>query len=469
MSEENRVDTADKKKKKPLKKVLREWAESFIVALVIVISIRFFFFEIYKIPTSSMEPTLIGKLKGGDRVIVNKLKYRFSEPKRWDVFVFHDPEGTGKNLIKRITGIPGDLLSIQNGDIYTGSSYLPEEKPRYVQDSVYIKTEDMTFDDDSWEFRFRPEGMRAEILRKGDDCKLLVASAGKGALAYTRKISNFYLRKGAGHVRCPHSFGGKFYHMPEASTLNSLLDCPDPACSRKVDLFELSPNDLLQEHSLGLYPPSPIRSGGSLVGDMKAECEITCAENTGYAGCIILEDDKQYIFILTHPGARQASRLIVKNYLDKTVLASERIPFRLANGFRGVCAFENCDNRLSLYIDGTRIFTKVFDWGPDPSKNLMNNSGLKLVFNGFKGTIDDFRLYRDIYYTNRYDSGSAGTYASDPDSPFQLGDSDFFAMGDNSTNSRDSRYFGPVDRNLIMGNAVIVMPWINNARCKLIK
>ena len=70
---------------------MREWAESFCVAFALALAIKLMFFEIYKIPTSSMEPTLIGKMAGGDRIIVNKLKYRFSKPRRWDVFVFHSP------------------------------------------------------------------------------------------------------------------------------------------------------------------------------------------------------------------------------------------------------------------------------------------------------------------------------------------------------------------------------------------
>ena len=67
-----------KEEKKSKKKVLRDWAESFSIAILLALCIKIFFFEIYKIPTSSMEPTLIGKLIGGDRIIVNKLKYRFT-------------------------------------------------------------------------------------------------------------------------------------------------------------------------------------------------------------------------------------------------------------------------------------------------------------------------------------------------------------------------------------------------------
>jgi len=76
---------------------------------------------------------------------------------------------------------------------------------------------------------------------------------------------------------------------------------------------------------------------------------------------------------------------------------------------------------------------------------------------------------RDIYYTNRYDPGGVGSHAVDPEFPFELGEGEFFAMGDNSSNSKDSRYFGPVHRDFVMGNAVMVMPWFFNTRCKLVK
>jgi len=54
----------------------------------------------------------------GDRILVNKFTYDFSDPERFDVIVFKNPHNGKQNYIKRLIGLPGDNLTIENGDIY---------------------------------------------------------------------------------------------------------------------------------------------------------------------------------------------------------------------------------------------------------------------------------------------------------------------------------------------------------------
>ena len=117
--------------------------------------------------------------------------------------------------------------------------------------------------------------------------------------------------------------------------------------------------------------------------------------------------------------------------------------------------------RESVYINGTKVYSCVF--GTERlSGGSSKNSGVALIFKDFTGTLDNVKLFRDIYYTNNNNGGMQGDYGVYPDKPFQLGEEDYFAMGDNSSNSKDSRYFGPVHRNLIMGNGLMVFPWFQN-------
>jgi signal peptidase I len=452
----------EKKKKKPLKKVLREWAESFSIAILLALGIKVFFFEIYKIPTSSMEPTLIGKLYGGDRIIVNKLKYRFNDPHRWDVFVFHSPAGDGKNLIKRVTGLPGESISVMHGDIFINSETLPEEKPPDVQEAVYIQTEELTFSSDDWRYRFKPVNCAAEKVSRADGDVLSIECSGEGRLGYTRPINNFYIREGAGTIVCPHEFGNtEYYRIPEASTLNSLITCPAPGCSRKVDLFSLRNTSyaiqIRQEKSTvpGEYEPVPYDL--TPVGDMKIVFDMYCRSCTGYAGCTMVEDNIEYVFILASKRSGQESVLRITNIYTKEVIVSDTIPFSMYEGFRGTVAFENCDNRESVYVNGVRVYSRVFGLFPPPP--VSRESGLALVFQGFSGTLDNLKLFRDIYYTNNENGNMQGEWGVSPGRPVRLGNDEYFAMGDNSANSRDSRYFGPVKRDLIMGNGLMVFPW----------
>jgi len=108
------------------KSVSREWVESFIIAAVVAIFLRTFFFQIYKIPTTSMVPTLmpgdkifVSKLVYGPKIPFTRLRIRgFSKPKRTDVVVFIPPHERKKAYIKRLVAIEGDHVMIKDGNVY---------------------------------------------------------------------------------------------------------------------------------------------------------------------------------------------------------------------------------------------------------------------------------------------------------------------------------------------------------------
>ena len=91
----------------------------FLVILLVSFALVFgfvrpFVVEAFYIPSESMIPTL----QIGDRVLVNKFIYRFTEPKRGDVVVFESVEGGNEDLIKRVVGVPGDEISVRRGKLF---------------------------------------------------------------------------------------------------------------------------------------------------------------------------------------------------------------------------------------------------------------------------------------------------------------------------------------------------------------
>jgi signal peptidase I len=100
-----------------------EWAKSLLIALGLFLFVRAFFVEAFKIPTGSMERTLLV----GDFLLVNKLVYGaevpftkrrlppLQKPHRGDVMVFRWPEDPTKDFVKRVVGVPGDTLAMQDG------------------------------------------------------------------------------------------------------------------------------------------------------------------------------------------------------------------------------------------------------------------------------------------------------------------------------------------------------------------
>lgn len=93
-----------------------------VVAFIMALVIRCFFVEVFKIPTGSMEPTLMGNQersgKGGDRIMVNKFYYLFHPVERYDVIVFRYPLNVMRNFIKRAVGIGPEYIRMAKGDIY---------------------------------------------------------------------------------------------------------------------------------------------------------------------------------------------------------------------------------------------------------------------------------------------------------------------------------------------------------------
>jgi signal peptidase I len=115
----------------------------FLIILLLAFALVFgvvrpFVLEAFYIPSGSMVPTL----KVGERVFVNKFIYRFSEPKRGDIIVFRSVDGADEDLIKRVVGLPGDEVAVQNGVLILNGE--PQEEPyvnqRFPDDSFYGPT-----------------------------------------------------------------------------------------------------------------------------------------------------------------------------------------------------------------------------------------------------------------------------------------------------------------------------------------
>jgi signal peptidase I len=100
------------------KNELWEWTKALLIAVALAAVIRYFLFAPIVVDGLSMMPTL----KDQDRMIVNKFSYEIGAPKRFDIIVFHAPEG--KDYIKRVIGLPGDTLEYKDDVLYiNGKAY----------------------------------------------------------------------------------------------------------------------------------------------------------------------------------------------------------------------------------------------------------------------------------------------------------------------------------------------------------
>src|SRR5690606_6110462 len=142
----------DKKEKK--KSELWEWTKALIIAFLIAVVIRYFLFTPIVVDGDSMMPTL----ENGDRMIVNKFGYMVAELNRFDIVVFHAPEG--KDYIKRVIGLPGEHIEYRNDQLYINGEpidepYLDEYKSQLSEGQL---TQDFTLQDIEPNMDVIPEG-----------------------------------------------------------------------------------------------------------------------------------------------------------------------------------------------------------------------------------------------------------------------------------------------------------------------
>jgi signal peptidase I len=109
----------------------RGLAKDILLAVVIAILMVVFLYQPVKVEGTSMQPELVDQ----ERIFVNKFVYHFEEIHRGDIVVFWYPKDPSKSFIKRVIGIPGDIVSVKNGRVYVNGQLLEEPYvPRSYQD-----------------------------------------------------------------------------------------------------------------------------------------------------------------------------------------------------------------------------------------------------------------------------------------------------------------------------------------------
>ncbi|PIU98385.1 signal peptidase I [Candidatus Wolfebacteria bacterium CG03_land_8_20_14_0_80_40_12] len=132
---------------------LWEIFEVVLVAVIAVLFVRHFLIQPFLVSGASMEPNF----SSGDYLLIDELTYRFRDPQRGEVAVFHYPGDKSAYYIKRIIGLPGERLVLKNGSIMIFNNEYPQG---FVVNENYLPPELKTSGD-------------KEIILKNDECFVL--------------------------------------------------------------------------------------------------------------------------------------------------------------------------------------------------------------------------------------------------------------------------------------------------------
>ena len=431
----------------PHKKFLfLEYVEAVLFAVVIALVIRHFVLQVYVIPTGSMAPTLNGKhveivcsncgftfgygfrqstyhtaecpichtqnstrdkrIQGGDRLFSAQFLFLLRAPRRWEPFVFRFPGDPTKDFIKRLVGLPGDALEIRNGDIYVNGHI--QTKPLDVQERAWIPVYDSRFIPAD-----RTRFWKSESSGWSEVEGLLVADASREEreviASFARPVRDFY-----------------GYDQPGQSGFNFVGD------------LKLS-FDFVASGEGGGYVRATIR-------------EVTLAreKDTSLRGGKTYSDE----FLLSLPVNRpeEKASLSVPGFNENVTVATG---YPIVSGRKVHIDFLNYDDRILVRMDGKVLFdVQLEERSPRPYRT--QNARVALEANGLKVEFSYVQIFRDIFYIGATHTDEGNDYMSRVGEIVTIPDGHYFALGDNSPISQDSRVWGLIPKNIVEGKAFLV-------------
>jgi len=560
---------------------------SLIYAIAAIMLGRWLILEPFKIPSGSMEPTLIGHEDYGDRIVTNKLAYihhwqaaavlagalvviligfivskgwrrKFSffnfisilvlgglgwfwhqgdiagTPQRFDIVVFEhesaweNPDEPNKkvNYIKRLIGLPGEKIMISGGDLFKYVQLNPSSgkyetirmwatKPA-VQESLWypvskawahepytglskeeakqkdLSEKDIAAAQESLEnLRFPWSG--AEAGKPG------VKSGAQGLeldgtapveLAYKYPITNIHVRQGRWpfrHVDCPaaHLTGNQ---SPDGIIISNPLNKPEdvsiyvsgtcdglecPNC--KQVMFPISTNKnqkpyfepLLYTEPGTNKPFSFFNASDDVVGNLKLDLEIEVAAPGGALEIEVGSNFHRARWDIP-PAPEAAAADASAHSVTKPTPALPPGKHKLTLAY--------VDATVVAALDGVEIERRKIDAEPlksqaDPAANLMK-SVVRVKANGLKGRITQLDLYRDLIHipkmSNQQRRPDLRNFSTQEYTQiFEIPEKEYLMLGDNGPSSADSRIWGFVPEENIIGRASFI--WWPPSRWRIIK
>ena len=447
----------------------------------------------------------------GDRILVNKYLYAFSDPKRWDVVVFKFPGDAKVNYIKRLVGLPGETLRIQNGDIFikpaggaADAEFKIERKPadkvlamrQLVHDTKYDPAE---LDAAGWPLRWHAQPSEAnpwQVTKStvGHNVEQTYSVDAKGDATSWLRYE---------HLVPTYDAWQQVLDSTQNTSPNTLFGNTDRSKLRRL-ITDSNPYngrvDRAYQPFRGSLQVSPTKEGLHWVSDLIVEADVDIESSGGELLLDLVKGGRHFTCSIDLKTGE--AKLATPNAAD---LAQGKTPV-VGPGKHHV-SFGNVDEQLLLWVDGKAIdfggkavydanaifggLENVLPKTSDQDPGDLAPAGIGA--RDAKVAVSGLQVWRDLYYIaeswDRSTPGEAVTdfarfdpsmyslasksaewsrYAERQKAEFPLNDDQLFVMGDNSAESSDARLWmsgsrggthpggAYLDRRLLIGKALSV-------------
>lgn len=502
----------------PPREGAKDTIDSIVVAFILAFVFRAFVVEAFRIPTGSMAPTLYGvhgtltcddcgttfayglkdfasrgyagdevgpdttaacpncnhknrtepindtarNGESGDRILVLKWPYhlggRFG-PKRWDVVVFKDPADGTTNFIKRLVGLPGEVLMILDGDVYT----VPAEElsPKSIETLERLIEEKHTYttpDKPGGRIRPVPGPTLAELYSKLRVArKTEVAQKSLWFVVYDHDYPPTSLPSIPVQPRWHVELGA----ASGWDTTRRRIRFEDKGNPRDMITLSGKPIDSRNAYNISR---SAVASAVPAVGDHRIRFVLTPDSEEGQVYLRLRKLDKTFWASIRMNGRLALYESEKPPTEDSEPMITTELP-RFASGVPVPIVFQNLDYRVSLTVNDKQVLETSSNpaspafYGPNLERlrqlTRVTKAGRRHnpAIGAQDGSFDLTHLVveRDIYYTQT--NLSSRLYWAPPgwgtrDNPIFLREGEYFMLGDNSAASKDSRLWDTVGNHL---------------------
>jgi signal peptidase I len=352
----------------------------------------------------------------GDHLLVSKSVFDLRRPRRWEIAVFRCPADPSKAFVKRVVGLPGEKVRIRGGDIYI-NGVLSRKSLSEIR-ALRIPVFDNNYQPAPDGFGERWEAWPVQPMdRVVEGKKLHLRGQGRGD-RYQCLVYRHYSLDSKQSQPLQDEYA---YNCGETKTPvpvhDFMMEC-DIRAEKGNGWVRFGITDG-HDRAVAELPVGPAADGSE-------RPRAACLRETGkpFASASTRDDPEGRIY--------------------------RRVPgFHLEAGRTYHVELALVDRRVSLAVDGAAPLDPVDLPAVDHRREMVRP--VQLGACGVDVVVSNFRLYRDIHYTDAGDNGTRGVVS--------LGPAEYFVMGDNSPNSDDSRFWpnqGVVPERSFIGKPFLV-------------